>query len=436
MTPQSSFMIVAPISRSRIGAARELLATMNSEPGVVNPDNDLIPFRHLPNLHFARLLVLDDQTTGDITALYGVKQTEPPVYLAFLGDFDGSYDAFIRLLVDEAGAGLRRIFSLCDGFAPDGDLLAWIVAHEQRPATYYCNWVGRTVQQTREEELLRRALADHLQKKSDLADSPARAVHEALRRFAKDETAAGRLTLTGAAPTPPAWTARHMLDWCALILLVVGGVATLPLTLIPLLILAWKLRSLETSDPQMAPRPDAQWARNLSALEDHDVTNQFSAMGTLKPGWLRAVVLKLVLWIVDLTARVIYTKGRLARVHTIHFARWVYLDGRTRLFFASNYDGSLESYMDDFINKVGFGLNVVFSNGVGYPRTDWLLLQGSKDEQSFKYFLRRHEMPTDVWYNAHAGLTAFDLQRNSRIRQGLERTSLTERRAQEWVALL
>jgi len=40
--------------------------------------------------------------------------------------------------------------------------------------------------------------------------------------------------------------------------------------------------------------------------------------------------------------------------------------------YASNYDGSLDSYMDDFINKVAYGLNLVFSNGIGYPRTSFL----------------------------------------------------------------
>ena len=108
------------------------------------------------------------------------------------------------------------------------------------------------------------------------------------------------------------------------------------------------------------------------------------------------------LWIVRLRARHIYTHGLLARVGTIHFARWTFLDDKRRLLFASNYDGSLESYMDDFINKVAFGLNLVFTNGVGYPRTRWLILGGAKDEQKFKYFIRRHELPTEVWYNAHA----------------------------------
>jgi hypothetical protein len=92
--------------------------------------------------------------------------------------------------------------------------------------------------------------------------------------------------------------------------------------------------------------------------------------------------------------------------------------------------------MDDFINKVAFGLNAVFSNGVGYPRTDWLLLHGAKTEQAFKNFLRRHQLPTDVWYNAHAGQTAQDLQRNTEIRIGLERSDLNEKEAARWVGLL
>jgi len=159
-------------------------------------------------------------------------------------------------------------------------------------------------------------------------------------------------------------------------------------------------------------------------------------MGGLKPGWFRAGIVALGLFIVNLTARTLYTRGRLARIYTIHCARWVVLDNRTRMYFASNYDGSRESYNDDFINKVAFGLNLTFSSGLCYPHTDWLLLKGAKNEQAFKHVLLRHQLPTDVWYNAHAGLTAFDLQRNSKIRDGLEKSSLSEREASDWIALL
>jgi hypothetical protein len=123
-------------------------------------------------------------------------------------------------------------------------------------------------------------------------------------------------------------------------------------------------------------------------------------------------------------------------VRTIHFARWVFLDGRKRVVFLSNYDGSLESYMDDFINKVGFGLNLVFSNGIGYPRTNYLVKDGCLDERKFKEYLRRHQLPTQVWYNAHPGLTAIDLERNTLIRKGLESPSLSDQEARQWVALL
>jgi len=36
-------------------------------------------------------------------------------------------------------------------------------------------------------------------------------------------------------------------------------------------------------------------------------------------------------------------------------------------------------------------------------------------------FLRRHQLPTEVWYNAYPGLSAFDLKRNILIRDGIER---------------
>jgi hypothetical protein len=193
---------------------------------------------------------------------------------------------------------------------------------------------------------------------------------------------------------------------------------------------------LEKTDLEFAPRPNPEHAGQLAILEDHEITNQFSAMGSLKPGLARRWVLSYILWVINWTARHIYTKGRLARVRTIHFARWVFLDGKKRILFCSNYDGSLDSYMDDFINKVFFGLNVVFSNGMGYPTTRWLLADGAWDEQKFKYFLRRHELPTEVWYDAAPGMTAIEMERNSRIRDGLDAATLSEEAARQWVQLL
>jgi len=106
------------------------------------------------------------------------------------------------------------------------------------------------------------------------------------------------------------------------------------------------------------------------------------------------------------------------------------------LFFASNYDRSLETYADDFVNKVAFGINLVFSNGIGYPRTRFLILDGAKNERNYQNYLRRHQLPTQVWYNAYPGLTVFDINRNANIRKGLESDALSDVEIRQWLALI
>ncbi|HEY2466565.1 MAG TPA: hypothetical protein VGI45_01830 [Terracidiphilus sp.] len=432
MTPQSSFMILATIIPSREAELRQLLASMNHEPGLLDPANALIPFGQFAKLHFARVLILDDQTLDDIV-VYSLPKVSYPTYLAILGNSDGGTDEFLAEMAKRAGDGLKRIFAHCEGYAPDVDLLAWMKSRNVSPTANYVNWIGRTVQQVKEEDALRLAIETFLQKNTEpVGKMKPRQQWDTLKRFVADEGRQGHITLTPPEPTPLGWRMRNLLHLLAIPLL---ALILSPLILVALPFFLIQLRRCEKSDPEIAPRVDPDHANLLSTLEDHDVTNQFSAMGSLKPGWFRRLTMILVLCAIDYTARHIFNRGRLARVTSIQFARWVFLDGKRRVIFASNYDGSLESYMDDFINKVGFGLNVVFSNGIGYPTTNWLVMDGAKDEQRFKDYLRRHQMPTQAWYNAHPGLTALDKWRNSLIRQGLERTAMTDREIEDWLRL-
>lgn len=427
MTPQSSFMILAPVEPGREQELRNLLSSMNTAVGRVDVNNPLLPFGQFEDIHFARIVILDDPTQNDIE-VYGLPSPTFPLYLALLADVDGSAEDFLAQLVRDCPKGLRTIFSCCQ-FPPGDDLSAWIQAYRVDAAANYINWRGRTVRQLREEATLHTALANHSR---ELTGKPAAEIHRILREYLDKETSSGRLQLTPEAPTPIGWRLSNLAN--------LAGVPLALLALSPFLLLYLPffvvlLRGKERSDPEICPPPASAHAAKLSALEDHYVANQFSAMGTLKPGLFRRSTITFVLWLLDYTARHIYNRGHLARVSTIHFARWVFLDQKRRLLFASNYDGSLDSYMDDFINKVAFGLNIVFSNGVGYPRSNWLLLGGAKEEQKFKYFIRRHELATEVWYDAHPGLTTSDLERNTRIRRGLE-SSLTDKEAEEWLALL
>jgi hypothetical protein len=434
MTPQSSVMVVAPIETEREAQLRELLASMNDAPGRVNPSNSLVPFQQFGQIHFARFVILEDQTVDDIHIGYGLPRVDYPLALAFIADFDGSADDFRADFGRRAAAGLQRIFSCCEGFTPGSDPARWMLDHEHPSATLYQNWRGRTVRQIHEENALRLALESHLDNNPEaFAGKTPQQVHAALREFLDAEIRAGRLTLSGPSPTPFGWWLKNLLH--------AVGVPLLLLWLTPFLILylpafIYQLRSRENTDPEIAPLVDLSYRRRLARLEDHDVTNQFTVIGAIKPGRFRLWTMSFLLWVMEWTTRHIYIRGNLARISTIHAARWVFVNDKRRMVFASNYDGSLESYMDDFINKVGWGLNLVFSNGVGYPTTNWLVLDGSKREQKYKYVLRRHQLPTEVWYKAYPGLTVLDLKRNTLIRQGIQRSGMSELELQRWVALL
>jgi hypothetical protein len=157
-------------------------------------------------------------------------------------------------------------------------------------------------------------------------------------------------------------------------------------------------------------------------------------MGSVKPGLFRIGLEFAVLYVINWVARHIFTRGGLGRIGTIHFAHWVLIDDNRRAFFCSNYDGGHEAYMDDFINKAGFGLNLSFSSAIAYPETDWLIKKGAWREMPFKRFQRWHQIPTDVWYKAYPGLTARDLARNTRIRNGFEKASMSDDEIRRWLA--
>src|SRR5207253_9878603 len=155
-------MVVAPIDPRREEELRSVLASMNDAPGRVNPANALVPFGEFDTLHFARLVILDDKTLEDVR-IYDMPVRAYPLYLAFLGDFDGDVNAFLGTLVNRAGRGLGSIFSCCEGFTGDTDLVAWMKQHETRSAAADVNWRGRTVRRSPGEAALRRGVEGDLQ---------------------------------------------------------------------------------------------------------------------------------------------------------------------------------------------------------------------------------------------------------------------------------
>jgi hypothetical protein len=115
--------------------------------------------------------------------------------------------------------------------------------------------------------------------------------------------------------------------------------------------------------------------------------------------------------------RLYFNRGELGGIPTIHFARWVITpDGRQVLFF-SNFDGSWERYLGDFIEQARRGLNAIWSNTLGYPKTFGLVEGGAEDEERFKSFARNSMHRTRVWYAADPDLSIQNIRDNARIRE-------------------
>lgn len=422
MAHQEALTILAEVEPQGAAALEPVLDGMRTNPG----KNDVLPFADLPGCHFGRVLLLP--ATMDL-------QDRPiPAQLLVLTDCDGPADAHIEAIAEAAGAGLDRLFGHCVRYprrpASHEQRVAFLREKRLRTHANYVHRQGRTVEQIRDEAELCEALQRFVDQEG-FRGIPATEVRGRLRAFVRSDAA-----LRWALDAPPrvglGFRVRNALHFTTLPL---GLVALGPIVIPAALLLLLLVRLQEERDASPHVRPTPEHVRALAELEDLVAHSGFTAGGFVKSGWVRQAVIAAVLPLIGWGTRHLFTRDSLAGVKTIHFARWIPLDGGRRVVFASNFDGSLESYNDDFIDLVGWGLNLVFSNGDGYPRTRWLVSGGARREQEFKDYLRRHQLPTPVWHSAYPHLTAVNVERNARLRAGL-RGRMGEREAQAWLRLL
>jgi hypothetical protein len=104
--------------------------------------------------------------------------------------------------------------------------------------------------------------------------------------------------------------------------------------------------------------------------------------------------------------------------------------------FFSNFDGSWERYLGDFVDQVHAGLTSVWSNTEGFPKTCFLLGRGATDEERFKAWTRAHQIPTQLWYSAYPSLTVPNISRNGLICEGLVNRPRTREALSRWLELL
>lgn len=196
----------------------------------------------------------------------------------------------------------------------------------------------------------------------------------------------------------------------------------------------WLFRRREDAEVPIDRPPDAGAVAAILRRENFAAQNHLAALSVMKPGWLRRFALRLSFWATVQLVQRFFRAGYLGDLGTINFARWVMVPGTGDLLFLSNYGGSWESYLEDFITKAHSGLTGIWSNTVGFPKASYLFMDGATDGDRFKRWARRQQIPTAFWYTAYPAITTANIRSNAAIRQGLGGV-LTEDEAQSWLSL-
>jgi hypothetical protein len=225
------------------------------------------------------------------------------------------------------------------------------------------------------------------------------------------------------------------------IALLVGLLAVLLLISIALVVIGiipYKiLRHLEQTDfTQDRPALSPDELKRFASQEDQIVQNHLASMVLVKPGMLRGFLIRTALRLLKFAVPIQAWNGYLGSMRTIHFAHWTLVGNSGRLLFLSNFDGSWQSYLDDFVDKAARGLTLAWGNCVGFPRTEDLILQGAVHGTQFKAWARQSQTQNILWYSAYPDLTVNQIIRNGSIVDGLRKVSMQQKEAEQWAQLL
>jgi len=386
--------------------------------------NAFIDFSALTTTHFLRWTILD-QPPKPPEAPY-------PHELIFESNYDGPLDAHLDELVRAGGQTLDDIYGCCEGYPPPGKrsvaaITTFLKEHQIPHAVFFSGYPGRTLVEIKENTRANQLIRAYLEK-NDVR----------LRRLQLPEVRQellGHLDAAGVLKAPVAPLARTRLTGlaeriyarpkAALKVLVVIGVLLLPLGLA--LLAAFEIFMMvlhrHEREEEVKRRVADSAPSGLAERENHTAQNPVTHLVRIKPGRFRHGVLRGALWIVNFLSQHLFIRGMLGPITTIHHARWVLLEDedrdRSRLLFMSNYDGTWEHYLSEFVDLARLGLNAIWSNTCEFPRARSLVLEGAADEDGFKQWALNHQLPVQVWYTAHADETVKNILSNVAIRRDL-----------------
>jgi hypothetical protein len=368
----------------------------------------------LGTIHYARWVIIEKHSIDGVTF---------PAQLVFSSNFDDSIDRQFQDLVTNLGDLLDAVYENCEGYTSH-DRLQFLKSIQIKEAAFYQGAPGRSVGQIKQERELRDKCLEVINH-TDWSGKSAKEIHRSLQQkvlnnpefeWAKEKAKEPRV------------------KWVALFF-----VGILLLLIAPFLIL-WaifmRLAFERTAvNNEELPNPNQLSEEAMVAEEDYFDQNQFSQIMDMQPGFARLLTVNFFYWQTRLLVKVLFVKGKLMGIPTIHFARWIQVNDKKRMLFFSNFDGSWTQYLGDFIDKSGWGLNAIFGNTIQFPETYFLVLGGAYNQLKFLGWSRRYQISTPLWYTAHYELSQSikNINNNTAIRNGLSK-SLNEKQAEAFLA--
>jgi len=377
-----------------------------------------IDFNRSSTIHFARFAILDDRDRGPDRKR-----------LLYSSNYDGDLDGHVAELI-AITTDIDAVWGCCEGYAGGAQFGAFVRAHTCEPDAFYIAFRDETVENIQRSIALRRHVRSLL-----------------------DTTAAGRLARMrpGLSGREPEWVrvVRHAVRTAGRSLgaAIARSIQALPIVADLLRAIVrcgfknvyWgtlriiasldryvvfrcvnrltrnrlpPLKSVYSSialDNRSVPvptvtgdeMPSAQDELSPAFREDVVTQNQLTLITVVREG--QADRVRAVMAAIDSYARRLAPPGSLIGISTIQFVRWLVIDDGRRLMMISDYDGSWESYIDEFAELILSGLDAIWETSYGYPP------DGARDLPAFKRFLRSHQVPSEVFYSAYPEETVINI---------------------------
>jgi len=96
-------------------------------------------------------------------------------------------------------------------------------------------------------------------------------------------------------------------------------------------------------------------------------------------------------------------RSPIEQIGTIHYARWVIINGDKWMLFTSNFDGGLADYLKEFAERDEKVLNAIFQFCEGWP--------GARPADGFIKYVEDHQVTAAYYYAAYARYTVGEVKR-------------------------